>query len=177
MRYACGFILIRGDHASKFESLMRTFGLDYTGNQISFDSYHDTHEFLAPSQIEWKAVTYCKGWTVIVDIKVNLIFETEKLKKISKILKSPIYALSVISNTDWNQFCYVDGDKARVYLNDGGNIREDKGEPLACEAVRNKYDERPGSLDLMKAVCDISLEEIEEHKGFVLLKEFKALYY
>lgn len=170
-----GFIMIKGDHVSQFTSIMSVFGLQYIGNNTSFDSFDDTLDFLAPNQIEWKGVTLIKGWTLILDTERDLIFKSDILRKLSKTLEVPIFALSIFDNACWYQFSYFDGDKIREYLRNGDEILDDKGEPLACESVKDKWGGGPGPLEIMEVMCNISLEDLEEHQGYEL-KEFDVMY-
>ena len=87
-----GFILVKGDHVAQFTALMGMLGLEYVGNDVAFDNFDDTLDFLAPNQIEWKGVAYLKGWTLILDTERDLIFKTNILTGLSKVLKTPIFA-------------------------------------------------------------------------------------
>ena len=49
---------------------------------------------------------------------------------------------------------------------------EDKGEPLACESIKDQWGGGPGPLQVMETICGISLEDLEEHPCYQL-KEFE----
>lgn len=171
-------ILIRGDHRSIFNALMQAFDFTYIGNEVRKSSLNDTFDHILGRQlysersIECKSISYCKGWTVLIDQERELIWKTDVLKNISRALKAPVFALSCYDYYGWYQFSYFDGDKEREFIiYRFVDIIDDRGTPLEVESTFKTVSE----FDLFKvteSVSGIGYEDLVDHHDF-LIREFK----
>jgi hypothetical protein len=135
-------LLIEGNHMSRLTELFEEFEVTDTGNDRLCSGYDEATRTLdsVPSDpyVERKAVCTCKGWTVVLDPNLWMMFHDACLH-ISRELSSRIFGMICegVSGT-YGYILYESGKKVRDFLSVSGEIVEDHGIPLEIESQIDK---------------------------------------
>ena len=140
------WILIRGDHASRFPELFKMFegyfptGRVFTANNrekaYSFTGYEDRDKD-GTWEIVQKTVFVLGPWTVIDDPELILFDDLEGLQKVSTFIGGPVVAFQCLPRSSKFGFRYVTSNQNRSIVHWSGKITENEGNPIAEERGLN----------------------------------------